>query len=735
MTICGGPPAVIREVRPPLSSEHYPAYDGSSAVFGVAPDYEAPIRYAKKGLMTEVETPASTIGQLFHRACDNAGDKYALYVERPTPTKDQGSLPDEQWTKWTYAQYRQDATRCAKAFLAIGVPQHASCNVFGFNSPEWIISSMGCILSGVKIAGIYPTDTVDQVAYKSSHANAYVAIVEDKSKFDKYVQRIDDMPNLKAVVTYVGSNVSTSEVKRKDGSTVKVYGWEDFLKQGDTVGNEDLENRTFQIKPGHCAAIVYTSGTTGQPKGVMISHDNLCAVSSSFDAEISRILRTMGGGGQERMLSYLPLSHIAGFLLDVILPLVVTQHNNSWLTMYFARTYDLRESTLPNRLQFVKPTIFFGVPRVWEKIAERLRAIGATVTGIKKKMSTAFKAKVLYWSTNQQVGGNGGHKCCHNFAIKKLKIVKEKLGLECVKLCATGAAPISADILEYFGSLGLPIMQLYGMSECTGACSFSTPLTYQWGTCGFALSGIEMCIAETGSDGRITRQIPPCANFRLPTEAEQGEICFRGRTIMMGYLANPDFGPEHIKDIEKKTKDAIDVDGWMHSGDKGCVTKDGMYKITGRYKELIIGAGGENIAPVPIEDNIKRLCGAISNVMMVGDQKKYNTMLVTLKTVGATGEKPGTDELVGAAANLIPGVTLVSQAMTNDAYKAEIQKAIDATNADPLVCQNNSWKVQKFVILPRDFSLETEELTPTMKCKRNVVTLIWKKEIDAMYGE
>lgn len=162
-----------------------------------------------------------------------------------------------------------------------------------------------------------------------------------------------------------------------------------------------------------------------------------------------------------------------------------------------------------------------------------------------------------------------------------------------------------------------------------------------------------------------------------------------------------------------------------------------MFKITGRYKELIIGAGGENIAPVPIEEQIKSTCQAVSNAMMVGDKKKFNTMLITLKCEGANGERPGTDDLAGAALALgqKAGVTKVSEACNNDAVRAAVQAAIDATNKDPNICQNNAWKVQKFVILPRDFSLETNEFTPTMKCKRSVVCEIWKAEIDKMYGE
>merc|ERR1719487_1187241 len=151
---------------------------------------------------------------------------------------------------------------------------------------------------------------------------------------------------------------------------------------------------------------------------------------------------------------------------------------------------------------------------------------------------------------------------------------------------------------------------------------------------------------------------------------------------MMGYLANPALGPEHVDDIEKKNKETIDEEGWLHSGDKGCMDSNGMFRITGRYKELIIGAGGENIAPVPLEDNIKKLCPAISNVMMVGDKQKYNVLLVTLKAEGATGELPGTNQLTGAALDVCPGVTTISDARNHPDFLKVVQAAVEATNKD-----------------------------------------------------
>lgn len=202
---------------------------------------------------------------------------------------------------------------------------------------------------------------------------------------------------------------------------------------------------------------------------------------------------------------------------------------------------------------------------------------------------------------------------------------------------------------------------------------------------------------------------------------------------MAGYMANPDLGSAHEATIKKKNDGAIDNQGWLHSGDKGCMDSRGMVKITGRYKELLIGAGGENIAPVPIENNIKVLCPAVSNVMMVGDKRKFNVCFVTLKAVGATGEKPGGDELDEVAYSVSPGVKTITGAMKDEKWIEYIHNAIAATNKNGDVCPSNAAKIQKFSILPHDFSVETEELTPTLKLKRSVVQNKYNELVERMY--
>merc|ERR1712156_898403 len=228
-------------------------------------------------------------------------------------------------------------------------------------------------------------------------------------------------------------------------------------------------------------------------------------------------------------------------------------------------------------------------------------------------------------------------------------------------------------------------------------------------------------------------ECPPAPSMDAGEEF-QGEICFRGRGIMMGYLASVDLGDEHLAEIEKKTAETIDQEGWLHSGDKGLKTKSGLVKITGRYKELIIGEGGENIAPVPIEDSVKGLCDAIAECMMVGDQRKYNVALITLKAVGANGEVPGSDDLDAAAKRVNPAVTKISQAMKDPKYIETVTAAITKTNSNGKLVPNNAFKIQKFTILPCNFSEEADQLTPTKKLKRATVEGQYKQMIDHMYA-
>jgi len=278
------------------------------------------------------------------------------------------------------------------------------------------------------------------------------------------------------------------------------------------------------------------------------------------------------------------------------------------------------------------------------------------------------------------------------------------------------------------------------MSESSAIVTISTDRAHQWGTVGYQLEGCEVKVFKVDhADMNKKTECPEAPTAGEQDDKYMGELCFRGRGIMMGYLACSDMGDDHVKSIQKKTGEAIDKDGWLHSGDKGLKTKLGMYKITGRYKELIIGEGGENIAPVPIEDSVKGLCDAIGECMMVGDKRKYNVALITLKAKGANGESPGTDDLEGSNTKSLTlasasSATKISQAMKDKAWIDFISEAINSTNKNGKVVPNNAFKIGKFMILPHNFSEEGGELTPTKKLKRAVVEKKYAKQIEHLYS-
>jgi len=284
------------------------------------------------------------------------------------------------------------------------------------------------------------------------------------------------------------------------------------------------------------------------------------------------------------------------------------------------------------------------------------------------------------------------------------------LGLDRTRFCATSAAPISKETLVYFLSLNIPLFEIYGMSESTGPQTINRPKFHKTCSCGPAMPGSEMKIAD-------------------PDKSGNGEICYRGRHIFMGYMKN-----------DKATAETVDEEGWLHSGDIGKMDADGFLYITGRIKELIITAGGENVPPVLIEDEIKLEIGkVVSNIMAVGDRKKFLTALVTLKTKPSNEAKPGeypfSDDLADSAIEQLAIVgssaKTVKDAMKDPKVSEYIKAGIEKANKR---AASNAQRIQKFAIVPKDFTLETGELTPTMKLKRRVVVQQYEKEVEEMYS-
>ena len=600
----------------------------------------------------------------------------------------------ENWKYWTFQQYWDECVVFAKALVHLKVDRFKIINILGFNSPEWFVASNGSILAGCIGAGIYITNSSDACHYISEHSKAEIIVVEGNNQLKKYVNfQKDSLPHLKAVVVY-GEDVDSELVKQ---CSFPVYSWSQFMQLGKDVPTEAVDSRGALTRPGNCATLIYTSGTTGPPKAVMISHDNLCWTAQNVLDNYLHLSH------EERIVSYLPLSHVAGQLIDIYLTMFIGS------CAYFAQP-DALKGTLTNTLKEVRPTFFFGVPRVWEKIEEKMKQIGRANSALKQMIGNWAKGKGTERARMLQYGNGGGAPCCFGLAnAVVLSKVKEALGLDQAKVFFTAAAPISVDTLHYFASLDIPIYEVFGQSECCGPHTFTSAQAWKIGTCGRPMKGTESKIAP-----------------------DTNELCYRGRHIFMGYMYMPD-----------KTAETIDEEGYLHSGDVAEFDDDtdhdltgpsGFMKITGRIKELIITAGGENVPPVLIENEMKSEMLALSNCMVVGDKRKFLTMLVSLKVdpdaEGKPSERLAADTLfvgeqIGSTA------TTYTEAKEDPKWKEYLDKGVKAANCKTT---SNAQVVQKWAWLPVDFSEKAGDLTPTLKLKRSVVAEKYAALIDSLYA-
>lgn len=613
-----------------------------------------------------------TVHQMFLETVEKYGNHPALVSKK-----------DGQWMTLTWNQYYEQCRAAAKSFLKLGLERYHGVGILGFNSAEWFISDIGCILAGGLAAGIYTTNSPEACQYVAANCEANVLVVENQKQLDKILQVKDHLPHLRAIVQYKG------ELQQK---APFLYTWEEFMKLGEDVPDEQLNAVIDSLRPNECCTLIYTSGTTGNPKGVMLSHDNI-----TWTAHVGcTILKAKGG--EEILVSYLPLSHVAAQMIDI------------WVCMGFAGTVyfaepDALKGSLVNTLKEVRPTCFLGVPRVWEKIEEKMKAVGAKASPMKKRVAGFAKSIGLQYNYSVMNGQNQvpwGFMLANNLVFKK---VRAALGLDRCRICCTGAAPITKDTLDYFMSLNIPLKELYGMSESSGPHTISID-EYRVTSCGKVMIGCKIKLVNPDADGN-------------------GEICFWGRNIFMGYLNMPD-----------KTAEALDEDGWLHTGDLGRYDEQDFLYITGRIKELIITAGGENIPPVPIEDAVKSELPIISNAMLIGDKLKFLSMLLTLKCVVDDNGEP-TDELNQEALEFCQqhGVkaTKMSEIIANKepAIYSAIQAGIERVNARST---SNAQKVQKWVIVEQDFSVTGGELGPTMKLRRPIVVKMYQEKINEMYA-
>jgi len=563
------------------------------------------------------------------------------------------------WQMSTWREYVAEVRSATRALIALGFEPKQSVCILGFNRAEWTIMDLACMCAGGAPAGVYTTCSAVEVQYILHHAEAPIALVENVLQWKKIDEQRENLPHLRHVVLMKGAEKVDDPL---------AMSWEEFVSKAEGVDDAKVDERVEALEPDGLATLIYTSGTTGPPKGVMLSHENL-----AWTAKVAREIT--GAGPGDCSLSYLPLSHIAEQMFTLHGPCTYGG------SIYFAESID----KVPDNLKEVQPTIFFGVPRIWEKFLAGIRGKLAEATGVKKAL-VDWAMGVGKAVNDGRMRGRGEptgllglkYKLADRLIFSKLK---PAVGLGRAKVCVSGAAPISRKVIEFFASLDVLVLEVYGQSEDTGPTSFNRPDSFLLGSVGPAIPGVEVKIAE------------------------DEEILVHGKNVFLGYYKEPEATAETL------------VDGWLHSGDLGRFDDEGFLHITGRKKEILITAGGKNVAPKNIEAALKNH-PLINEAVVIGDRRKYLTVVVTLDPEAS--EK-------WAKEHSVDPETLHS----NATLRAEIQKAVDNTNEELARVE----QIKKFEVLPRNFSIENGELTPTLKVKRKKVYEHFADTIESMYAE
>jgi long-chain-fatty-acid--CoA ligase ACSBG len=651
-------------------------------------------------------------------------------------------------TVLTWSEYYSNCKAFARALIAVGFLSRESVAIIGFNSTEWVTANMGAILAHGISAGIYTTNQQDACEYVVTHAGASVVVCEGVNQAAKFLDLARGTPAsaaalptgkkagrshmLRACVVWGATEAELQSFLERHGmgtpgaaaaeAGCRFFTWEAFQELGRTgdlqrnaqalplrMLDATLEARMGDQLPEDVCTLVYTSGTTSMPKAVCITSDNISCIAAG-------VLDTFAVSEADRMVSYLPLSHIAAAILDIYGPLIVG------FCVHFAAP-DALKGSLVETLKQVRPSIFFGVPRVFEKMREKMLLVGQRGGCIMQALSRWAKRIGAAASRAEEAGGSRpwGYALANALVFSN---VRKALGLDQCRGVFSAAAPMQPETLAYFASLSLPVHEAFGMSETTGPVTANLPKPgwRRTGTCGRAFPGLEMAIFSPPGSGALAK-VP---RTPLPPGVE-GELCLRGRHIMAGY-----------KDDVANTEAAIDEQGWLHTGDLGKVDAAGFLTITGRIKELIKTAGGEGVPPVFIENVVKEEIPAVSYAVLVGDNRKYLVVLLALRCRVDPASQEPTGELDEVALSALRAagvpkhVTRLTDAMGDMAVKAYINSGIQRANARAI---SNACRIQKWALTPREFAISTGELTATMKLKRSVIHKLFADVIEDLYAD
>ena len=589
-----------------------------------------------------------------------AAEKYA---DQPA-FSDRFDVPEgKAWSTITWAQTWERTQQVAAALIALGVEKSDPVAIMANNRTFHTLADYGSMTAAAVPMSIYNTLAQDQVSFIAAEARPVVVILEDHDRYQRWEGAREHVDSIRHVVMF-------SDADQVDDP--RVMTWDDFLARGTDTDTDAVAERMDQITPDLPATYLYTSGTTGNPKGVVLTHHNVMYEAiSTMDAA--------GLQGQQRTISYLPLAHIAERVLATYGPPFMGSHVHAIPD----------PAGLLSALGEVHPTAFFGVPRVWEKIRTGISAkLAEDPDPDNQKMVTDAMAAGLAWTQAHEYGNEMTPEVEAAFQQADegiLAFLRLLLGLDQVTWAASAAAPMPLEVAKFMGGLGLKVYDVYGMTETCGAFTANGPDGFKLGTVGRANPGIEVRLDE------------------------DGEVLCRGPVNTPGYYLQ-----------EQATRNLIDAEGWIHTGDIGTVDEDGFYSIVDRKKELIITSAGKNIAPSNIENYLKE-SPIVGHAMALGDNRSFIVAILTLDGEIAP--------LVAAKMGI--EFTDLADLSAKPEIRAMAQAAVDRANER----LSRPEQVKAWELLPDEWTAESEELTPTLKLKRRVVTTKYSEVVDSLYGQ
>ena len=589
-----------------------------------------------------------SIYALFKKNCE-------LYANRPAYRFKR----DGRWHEITWRDHFQQCMVISKSLMALGVEKGDKVNILSQTRLEWVQCDFAIQNIGAVTVGIYPSSLAEDCAYILNHSEANVLFVENREQLEKILSVRSRLPHLKHIILFEG------DVRDAEG----VLNWDAFLQQGRGIDDQSFEARAADINLDDLAAIVYTSGTTGVPKGAMLTHENFLFTSWS-------ILECLHSEEHFETLLFLPLAH-------AFARMIVFCCMRAGYTLAFAESLE----TIAENMAEIRPHFFASVPRIYEKVYERIHSRVADQGGLKKRLfdwAVAVGIQVSALKEKKQpipAGLAWRYKIADLLVFKK---IRQALGGRVV-FTISGAAPLNVHIARFFHACGILILEGLGMTENTSFTNVNRYDHYKFGTVGPPGPGIEQKIAP------------------------DGEILFRGKNVMKGYYKNAE-----------ATAETIDEEGWLHTGDVGEILEDNFLRITDRKKDLIITAGGKNIAPQRVE-RIIRTSRYISQVVAYGDRKKYLVALITL-------DRPQVEAWAVKEGISYDGWEDLVQ---HPRVQELIQKEVDERNRQLASFET----IKRFLLIPEDFSIESGELTPTLKLKRKAIFAKYHRQLEALYTE